>query len=73
MLFYELLKPDETITVDCHQQQFINLNNVSDEKGPFTGQGCRKVILPHDNARPHAAKATKQIPGDAASFDRCTL
>jgi len=57
MLYYELLKPDKIITADLYQQQLSNLSDALEEKRPFTDVGRRKVILLHDNARSHVAKA----------------
>jgi len=54
-----LFQPGETITADRYQQQLTNFCDALDEKRPFIGQGRRKVILLHDNARSHVGKATQ--------------
>jgi len=59
VIYYELLKPNETITGERYPTQLIRLNRTLKEKRPEYGDRHDKVILQHDNARPHVAKPVK--------------
>ena len=66
-MYYKLLKRGETVTGDRYRQQLIKLNQPFERKRPEWGVGgggggggrTHKVILLHDNARPHVAKPVK--------------
>lgn len=60
VIYYELLKPNETITGDRYQLQLMCLSQALKEKRPLYEQRHDKVILLHDNARPHVAKVVKK-------------
>lgn len=47
VLYYELLKPGETVNGQCYQQQLINLNRESLEKRPEWDSRHERVILQH--------------------------
>ena len=56
-VYYKLLKPGDSITSD---RQLIRLSRALQEKRPKYEQRHDKVILLHDNARPHVAKVVKK-------------
>lgn len=57
---YELLLPGRTLTAAYYQNQLMNLYDQLEQKGPFTGQETRHVILQHDNAPiPPVARGTR--------------
>ena len=68
IVYYELLKPGETITAIRYQHQLINLNQVLKEKRPEYSKRHDKVIFQHDNARPHVAKCVKETIKDLRYF-----
>ena len=59
VIYYELLKPNETITGERYRTQLIHLSRALREKRPQYEQRHEKVILQHDNARTHVAKPVK--------------
>jgi len=60
LVYYELLKSGDSITGDWYQLQLIRLSRALREKRPEYEQSYDKVILFHDNARPHIAKVVKK-------------
>jgi len=50
VVYYELLKPGETVNGERYQQQLINLNYALIEKRPDWARRHGRVILLHDNA-----------------------
>ena len=60
VIYYELLKPGETVNTERYRQQMIDLNQALREKRPEYQKRQRKVILLHDNAPSHTAKPVKE-------------
>ena len=59
VVYYELLKPTETITGDRYRTQLMRLSRALKDKRPQYNERHDKVILQHNNARPHVAKVVK--------------
>ncbi|GFX14655.1 mariner Mos1 transposase [Trichonephila clavipes] len=59
VVYYELLKSTETITGDRYRTQLMRLSRALKDKRPQYNERHDKVILQHDNARPHVAKVVK--------------
>ena len=59
VIYYDLLKPNETITGERCRAQLMGLSRALREKRPQYKQRHEKMILQHDNARPHVVKPVK--------------
>lgn len=59
VIYYELLQPGETITGARYRTQLMRLSRALQEKRPQYEQRHEKVMLLHDNARPHVAQVVK--------------
>ncbi|GFU28458.1 mariner Mos1 transposase [Trichonephila clavipes] len=59
VVYYEFLKPTETITGDRYRTQLMRLSRALKDKRPQYNERHDKVILQHDNARPHVEKVVK--------------
>jgi len=59
VVYYELLKPKETITGALYQTQLMRLNRALKEKRAYYYSRHDKITLLHDNARPHVAAPVK--------------
>ncbi|GFW27461.1 mariner Mos1 transposase [Trichonephila clavipes] len=60
-IYYELLKPGETVNTDCYRQELLNLNDAILDKREQYKKRQHKVIFLDDNAPNHRAKPTKDI------------
>jgi len=60
LVYYELLKPGDSIMGDRYWLQLIRLSRTLREKRPNYEQRHDKVILLHDNVRHHVAKIVKK-------------
>ncbi len=49
-----------TLNAERYSQQLERSSKALEEKRPIQGHGRRKVILLHDNAKPHVAISTQQ-------------
>jgi [histone H3]-lysine36 N-dimethyltransferase SETMAR len=61
LVYYELLKPGETVTGERYEEQMICLEEALDEKRPEHREWHNHLILLHDNAKPHVSKDVKTI------------
>lgn len=59
VVYYELLQPGDTITGARYRTQLMRLSRALKEKRPQYEERHDKVILLHDNARPHVAQVVK--------------
>ena len=60
VVYHELLKSGQTVTGDLYREQIIRLSRALQGKRPEYETRQHKVILLHDNARPHVTKLVKE-------------
>ena len=60
LVYYELLASGQTIDGPLYRQQLNRLSQALCDKRPQYAERHEKVILLHDNARPHISKTVKQ-------------
>ena len=60
-IYYELLKPCETVNTERYQQQMTNLYQALEEKRPEYQQRQHTPISLHDNASTHTAKVVREL------------
>jgi len=61
VVYYELLKPNETITRALYRTQLMGLSRALKEKRAHYYSRHDKIILLHDNARSHIAAPVKTL------------
>ena len=61
VVYYELLKPGETVNTARYRQQLVNLRDSLDEKRPIWRERHNKLILLHDNAPAHTTVVVKNV------------
>lgn len=59
VIYYELLKPGETVNTQRYRQQLMTLNDALLEKRPAWVTRHEKVIFQHDNAPAHKPKPAR--------------
>lgn len=60
VIYYELLKPGETVNTERYDQQLIRLKQALDHKRPEYQERQHSAILLHDNAPSHTANPIKE-------------
>ncbi|GFX63682.1 mariner Mos1 transposase [Trichonephila clavipes] len=60
-IYYEFLKPGETVNTDHYKQELLNLNDVLLTLFEYSKKRQHKGIFLDDNAPNHRAKPTKDI------------
>jgi len=60
VVYYELLKPSETINSQRYQLQLMRLKQAIQAKRPeWRDRHEKKLILQHDNTRPHVGQPVR--------------
>ena len=65
VLYYELLRPGETIDGERYRTQLIRLKRAMAKKQPEYATRHEAIIFHHDNAQPHVAIPVKNYLEDS--------